>query len=168
MFKSTNFHKIFSSFQKQNVKKVNPMHLAIQQAEIAYSQDEVPIGAIIVDTLTGKIIAAAHNEMEQQSNPTAHAELLAIQKACQKRNVGRLENCDIYVTLEPCPMCAQAISFARLRRLYFGAYDPKGGGVDHGAKVFNTSSCHHIPEIFGGIEEERCSQLLKSFFTMKR
>lgn len=150
------------------MKKVNPMHLAIQQAEIASSQDEVPVGAIIVDALTGEVIATSHNEMEQQSNPTAHAELLAIQKACLKKNRGRLEDCDIYVTLEPCPMCAQAISFARFRRLYFGAYDPKGGGIDHGAKIFNASSCHHTPEVLGGIEEERCSQLLKSFFGKKR
>jgi tRNA(adenine34) deaminase len=150
------------------MKKVNPMHLAIEQAEIAYSHDEVPIGAIIVDAQTGEIIASAHNEMEQQSNPTAHAELLAIQRACQKRNRGRLEDCDIYITLEPCPMCAQAISFARLRRLYFGAYDPKGGGVDHGARVFNASSCHHLPEVMGGIEEQKCSQLLKNFFEKKR
>jgi tRNA(adenine34) deaminase len=150
------------------MKKVNPMHHAIQQAEIALSQDEVPVGAVIVDGLSGEILAQAHNEMEQQKNLTAHAEFLAIQRACQKRGSGRLENCDIYVTLEPCPMCAQAISFARLRRVYFGAYDPKGGGVDHGAKIFNASSCHHIPEVMGGIEEQKCSQLLRGFFEKKR
>lgn len=144
------------------------MQCAIHQAEKAYAQDEVPVGAVIVDSLSGDIIAVAHNEMEQQKDPTAHAEMLAIRRAIVSKGEGRLRDCDLYVTLEPCPMCAQAISFARIRRLYFGAYDSKGGGVDHGAKIFNASSCHHSPEVIGGLEEKECAQLLKKFFENKR
>ena len=144
------------------------MQCAYQEAEKAFSEEEVPVGAVIVDSQTGEIIAAAHNQMVQQKNPIAHAELLAIQKACQILDVERIETCDIYVTLEPCPMCAQAISFARLRRLYFGAYDPKGGGVDHVARIFESSSCHHKPEVMGGIEEKKCAELLLKFFKKVR
>ena len=144
------------------------MQCALQEAEKAGSQDEVPVGAVIVDNLSGEIIAVAHNEMEQNQDPTAHAEMLVIRRAVTAKGEGRLRDCDIYVTLEPCPMCAQAISFARFRRLYFGAYDPKGGGVDHGAKVYNASSCHHIPEVIGGLEEEKCARLLIEFFERKR
>ena len=143
---------------------LKPMECAFREAEKAFFQGEVPVGAVIVDTTSGEIIATSHNEMVRRKDPTAHAELLVIQKACLTKGEGRLEDCDIYVTLEPCPMCAQAMSFARLRRLYFGAYDPKGGGVDHGARVFNASSCHHIPEVIGGIDEQKCSQLLVKFF----
>ncbi len=144
------------------------MQRALIEAEKAIAQEEVPIGAVIVDALTGELVAVAHNEMEGQKDPTAHAELLVIQKACAETGQGRLSNCDIYVTLEPCPMCAQAISFARLRRLYFGAYDIKGGGVNHGARIFNATSCHHIPEVIGGIEEHACAKLLTDFFEKKR
>ena len=147
---------------------VKPMERAIGEAEKAFAGDEVPVGAVIVDAITGKILATSHNEMVERKDPTAHAELLAIQRACSDNGRGRLEDCDIYVTLEPCPMCAQAISFARLRRLYFGAYDPKGGGVDHGARIFNASSCHHSPEVIGGVEEQRCGQLLREFFEKVR
>lgn len=150
------------------MKKILPFTHALLEAEKAYALMEVPVGAIIVDSLSGEIIAAAHNEMERRNDPTAHAELLAIQQACLKKGRGRLEDCDIYVTLEPCPMCAAAIGFARLRRLYFGAYDPKGGGVDHGAKIFNASSSHHTPEIIGGLEEQHCAHLLKKFFIQHR
>lgn len=143
---------------------LKPMHCAFLEAEKAFSQEEVPVGAVIVESASGKIIATAHNEMVQRKDPTAHAELLAIQRACVVKGKGRLEDCDIYVTLEPCPMCAQAMSFARFRRVYFGAYDPKGGGVDHGARIFNVSSCHHIPEVIGGVEEKRCGELLVRFF----
>ena len=145
-----------------------PMQCAIYEAEKAYSQDEVPVGAVIVDSLSGQIIAKAHNEMETRQDPTAHAEMLAIKRATEILGQGRLENCDLYVTLEPCPMCAQAISFARFRRLYFGAYDPKGGGVTHGAKIYSASSCHHTPEIIGGLEEKKCAQILIKFFENKR
>lgn len=144
------------------------MQCAIQEAEKARAQDEVPVGAVIVDRHSGEIIAVAHNEMEHSHDPTAHAEMLVIRRAIAAKGEGRLRDCDIYVTLEPCPMCAQAISFARLRRLYFGAYDPKGGGVDHGAKIYNASSCHHVPEVMGGIEEEKCARLLVEFFERKR
>lgn len=144
------------------------MQCALQAAEKAYGQDEVPVGAVVVDSLSGEIIAIAHNEMRKAGDPTAHAELLAIKRALMATGAERLWNCDLYVTLEPCPMCAQAISFARIRRLYFGAYDPKGGGVDHGAKIFNASSCHHVPEVIGGLEEEKCAQLLRRFFEARR
>lgn len=145
-----------------------PMNRAITEAKKAFLEEEVPVGAVIVDIFSGKIIATAHNEMVKRKDPTAHAELLAIQRACLIKGKGRLEDCDIYVTLEPCPMCAQAMSFARLRRVYFGAYDPKGGGVDHGPRIFNSSSCHHTPETMGGIDEQKCSQLLIEFFKKKR
>lgn len=144
------------------------MHSALKEAEKAFLKKEVPVGSVIVDIASGEIIAKAHNEMVQRHDSTAHAELLAIQQACAKKGKSRLEDCDIYVTLEPCPMCAQAMSFARLRRLYFGAYDTKGGGVDHGAKVFNASSCHHKPEVMGGLEEKKCSELLVKFFEKVR
>ena len=144
------------------------MKQAIREAKAAFSTDEVPVGAVIVDTLSGKISASTHNEMRGRQDPTAHAELLAIQQACRELSQERLEGCDLYVTLEPCPMCAQAISFARVRRLYFGAYDPKGGGVDHGAQIFNAPSCHHTPEIVGGVEEKECADLLVDFFRHKR
>ena len=140
------------------------MDHALCEAEKASTQNEVPVGAVIVKVSTGKILVSSHNEMVQRNDPTAHAELLAIQKACRLLGQGRLDDCDIYVTLEPCPMCAQAISFARFRRLYFGAYDPKGGGVDHGAHVFRASSCHYKPEIIGGLNEEKCRALLVDFF----
>jgi tRNA(adenine34) deaminase len=147
---------------------LKPMDHAFSEAEKAFSQGEVPVGAAIVEASTGNLIATAHNEMVQRNDPTAHAELLVIQKTCQIRGLSRLEDCDIYVTLEPCPMCAQAISFARFRRLYFGAYDPKGGGVDHGAQVFQASSCHHKPEVMGGMNEAKCAQLLIQFFQKVR
>jgi tRNA(adenine34) deaminase len=146
---------------------IKPMEHAIIEAKKAFSKEEVPVGVVIVDAF-GNIIASSHNQMVQRNDPTAHAELLAIQKACRIKGRGRLEDCDIYVTLEPCPMCAQAISFARLRRLYFGAYDPKGGGVDHGPHIFNSSSCYHAPETVGGLEGEQCSHLLRDFFKKVR
>ena len=147
---------------------LKPMDHAFSEAEKAFSQGEVPVGAAIIEASTGNLIATAHNEMVQRSDPTAHAELLVIQKTCQILGLSRLEDCDIYVTLEPCPMCAQAISFARFRRLYFGAYDPKGGGVDHGAQIFQASSCHHKPDEVGGMNETKCAQLLIQFFQKVR
>jgi tRNA(Arg) A34 adenosine deaminase TadA len=106
--------------------------------------------------------------VESRADPTAHAELLAIQEAARTVGAKRLTRADLYVTLEPCPMCAQAISFARLRRLYFGAYDPKGGGVEHGPRIFAQPTCHHRPEVVGGIEERRCAALLEDFFRQRR
>lgn len=144
------------------------MRQAIQLAEIAGSNGEVPVGAVLVDTASGTIIAQCHNLVETGNDPTAHAEMLAIREACARLGTPRLNNCDLYVTLEPCPMCAQAIAFARIRRVYFGAYDPKGGGVENGPRIFSQATCHHAPEIIGGIEETVCSKLLKDFFSTKR
>lgn len=144
------------------------MHLALEEAQKAVMRGEVPIGCVIVDATTGEVIAAAHNEVESKPCASAHAELLAIERACTTLGDARLPGCDLYVTLEPCPMCAQAISFARLRRVYFGAYDPKGGGVDHGPRIFESSSCLHKPEVMGGIEEEACSKILVDFFKILR
>jgi tRNA(adenine34) deaminase len=142
------------------------MDIAIEKAKQAQVQGDVPIGCVIV--CDGKIIAAAGNEVEYINDPTAHAEMSAIKWASAVLGNQRLDGCDLYVTLEPCPMCAQAIAFARIRRLYFGAYDPKGGGVDHGPRIFEQPTCNHKPEIFGGIQEQECAQLLKDFFGGKR
>ena len=128
----------------------------------------MPVGAVVVNGSTGKILGAAGNRVEELADPTAHAEILAIRAACAQGGLPRLLGCDLYVTLEPCPMCATAISFARIRRLYFGAYDPKGGGVDHGPRVFEKPTCHHKPEIYGGINELAAARLLRDFFTERR
>ena len=144
------------------------MELAIAEAERAAKRGEVPVGAVLVDAMTGAVLAAQGNAVEGLDDPTAHAEMLVIRDACKERGESRLPGCDLYVTLEPCPMCATAISFARLRRLYFGAYDPKGGGVDHGPRIFEQDTCHHRPEIIGGVEERRCQALLQSFFEARR
>ncbi len=140
------------------------MEMALAEAATAAVRGEVPVGAVVVDGLSGQVVAWAGNCTEQHNDPTAHAEILAIRAAAAKLKNPRLENCDLYVTLEPCPMCAAAISFARIRRLYFGAYDPKGGGVDHGARVFEQPTCHHRPDVIGGMEETAASTLLKDFF----
>ena len=144
------------------------MELALAQAEAAAGRGEVPVGAVIVDSVTGKVLAAAGNRTEELADPTAHAEVLAIREACAERGEPRLPDCDLYVTLEPCGMCAAAISFARLRRVYFGAYDVKGGGVEHGPRFFHQATCHHAPEIYGGLEERRAAELLKEFFRRRR
>lgn len=144
------------------------MTQALFEAKIAGSNGEVPVGAVIIDSVTGQVIAASGNKTEKNNDPTAHAELLAIQAACKIKGAARLPECDLYVTLEPCPMCATAISFARLRRVYFGAYDPKGGGIDHGPKIFTQPTCHHKPEVYGGIDEQACAGILKEFFKNKR
>jgi tRNA(Arg) A34 adenosine deaminase TadA len=146
----------------------NYMLAALEQAKLAVEQNEVPVGAIIVDWQQNSIIAATHNLCEKSQDVTAHAEMLAIREACLKFNNYRLNMCDLYVTLEPCPMCASAISLARIRRLYFGAYDVKGGGVINGAKIFDSSSCHHFPEVYPAIGEVESSNLLKKFFIGKR
>ena len=142
------------------------MDEAIIQAKKAEAHGDVPIGAVII--LEDQIIASAGNEVVLNDDPTAHAELLALRRAAQKLGTARLPDCDLYVTLEPCPMCAQALSFARIRRLYFGAYDPKGGGVDHGPRIFTQKTTHHKPEVYGGIQEKECGDLLKEFFKNKR
>ncbi len=138
----------------------------INLAKKAASIDEVPVGAVVVHK--NKIIARAHNLTESKCNPTFHAEILALAKAAKKLKTNKLTECDLYVTLEPCPMCAHAISLARIRRLYFGAFDPKGGGVENGARIFNASSCHHKPEVYGGLMEDDCGKPLKDFFSKKR
>ena len=138
------------------------------EAEAARDRGEVPVGAVVVDGSTGAVLARAGNGVEATHDPTAHAEMLAIRAAAAERGTARLVDCDIYVTLEPCAMCAQAIAFARLRRLYFGAADPKGGGVDHGARIFQQPTCHHRPEVIGGIQESRAAELLRGFFKERR
>jgi len=142
------------------------MQYAIELAKSAEIGGEVPVGAVIVKD--GKIIASAHNMIENKNDPTAHAEIIAIRSACEIIGSPRIMDCDLYVTLEPCPMCAQAISFARIRRLYFGAYDEKNGGVENGARIFTQSGCNHRPEVYGGMNESECGELLKGFFRGKR
>jgi tRNA(Arg) A34 adenosine deaminase TadA len=144
------------------------MALALDEAEKAGLRDEVPVGAVVVEAATGAVIAAAGNRTEELADPTAHAEMLALRAAAARVGAPRLPDCDLYVTLEPCPMCAAAISFARIRRLYFGAEDPKGGGVEHGPRIFAQPTCHHRPEVYGGIDEKRASALLKRFFRERR
>ncbi|HEY3916998.1 MAG TPA: nucleoside deaminase [Stellaceae bacterium] len=143
------------------------MDLALEQAARAEARGEVPVGAVLVDA-SGAVLAAAGNEVEARHDPTAHAEMLVLRAAAALRQAPRLEDCDLYVTLEPCAMCAAAISFARIRRLYYGAYDPKGGAVEHGARFFTQPTCHHRPEIYGGIDEQRAAALLKDFFAALR
>ena len=144
------------------------MQAALAEAERAALSGEVPVGAVLVDGLSGEVLARTHNLVETNADPTAHAELLAIREVAAKRGAKRLETCDLYVTLEPCPMCAQAIAFARLRRIYYGAADPKGGGIEHGPRIFSQPTCHHRPEIYGGIDEARAAALLKDFFRERR
>ena len=143
------------------------MQLALAEAEKAAAAGEVPVGAIIVDA-QGAVLARAHNRVEADADPTAHAELLAIRAAAKAVGAARLAGCDLYVTLEPCAMCAAAISFARIRRLYFGAGDPKGGGVEHGPRFFGQPTCHHSPEVYSGFEELRAARLLRDFFRDRR
>ena len=139
---------------------------ALQQAEAAGAAGEVPVGAVVVRD--GTVIAAARNRVEADQNPQAHAEMLAIAEACRVLGRKWLEDCDLYVTLEPCPMCAGALSLARIRRVYYGATDPKSGGVDHGPRVFAQPTCHHAPEVIAGVEERRCGELLTAFFAQRR
>jgi tRNA(Arg) A34 adenosine deaminase TadA len=144
------------------------MELALAEAERAARRGEVPVGAVLVDGVSGSVLAAAGNRVEELSDPTAHAEMLAIREAAAKLGASRLTGCDLYVTLEPCAMCAAAISLARLRRLYFGGYDAKGGGVEHGARFFAQPTCHHRPEVYGGICETEAGALLRAFFGERR
>lgn len=146
----------------------SPMALALQEAERAAARGEVPVGAVLVDGVSGAVLARAGNRTEADSDPTAHAEIVVLRAAAAAAGAPRLPDGDLYVTLEPCAMCAAAISFARIRRLYFGAYDPKGGGVEHGARFFQQETCHHAPEVIGGVEENRAAALLKDFFADRR
>jgi tRNA(Arg) A34 adenosine deaminase TadA len=147
--------------------KPGHMELALEQARLAAGRGEVPVGAVIVAP-DGRVVAAAGNRTRERADPTAHAEILAIREACADLGSERLVDHDLYVTLEPCPMCAAAISFARIRRLYYGAADPKGGGVEHGARVFSHPTCHHVPDIYPGLGEEPAGALLRSFFAGRR
>jgi len=144
------------------------MQYALKEAEAAAKRDEVPVGAVIVNSKTNDIVSAAGNRVEEKKNPLAHAEMLAIQDAVDQFGDKFLEDCDLYVTLEPCPLCASAISLTRLRRVYFGAYDPKSGGTEHGPRIFEHDTCHHKPEVYGGICEQECAALLTTFFADKR
>jgi len=144
------------------------MGLTIELARTAFEKDEVPVGAVIVQRRNSEIVAAFSNQMRELRNAIAHAEMLAIQKATNVLSNERLLGCDIYVSLEPCPMCAHAISIARLDRLFYAADDPKSGGVKHGPMIFESSSCHHKPEVISGIMEKESSELLKKFFQSKR
>jgi len=143
------------------------MDQALSEAVAAAARGEVPVGAVITDA-SGNIIAADGNRMRELSDPTAHAEMMVIRAAARSAGAIRLTEFDLYVTLEPCPMCAQAISLARIRRLYYGAADPKSGAVDHGPRLFAASSCHHAPEVYGGIGEQASKALLKDFFRNRR
>ncbi|WP_276932393.1 tRNA adenosine(34) deaminase TadA [Dubosiella newyorkensis] len=148
------------------MNEIDWMKKAILQAKVAMKKNEVPIGCVIVRD--GKIIARAHNLRESQQIATKHAELIAIERACKKLKTWRLEDCDLYVTLEPCPMCAGAIILSRIRSVTFGAYDPKGGCAGSCADLFHVKGFNHYPEVHGGILEEECAQLLKDFFRQKR
>ena len=143
------------------------MAAALAEARAAGERGEVPVGAVIVDP-GGRIVAARGNQTRETFDPTAHAEIVAIRIACAAAGSERLRGHAIYVTLEPCAMCAAAIGFARIERLYYGAPDPKGGGVDHGARVFAQPTCHHAPEVFGGIGEGAAAALLTGFFAARR
>jgi tRNA(adenine34) deaminase len=144
-----------------------PMEIALAEARAAAARGEVPVGAVVLDA-NGMVLAQAGNETEARCDASAHAELLVLRAAAVLRGEPRLPDCELFVTLEPCPMCAHAISLFRIRRLTFGAYDSKGGGVDHGARVFDASSCRHRPEVIGGVQESEAAALLLAFFTARR
>lgn len=148
-------------------RRFGHMDLALAEAEAAAARGEVPVGAVVV-AADGRVLAAAGNRTRELADPTAHAEILAIRAACAGLASERLVDCDLYVTLEPCPMCAAAISFARIRRLYYGAADPKSGGVAHGPRVFAHATCHHAPEVYDGIADAPSADLLKRFFAGRR
>ena len=143
------------------------MNRALAEAQAAATRGETPVGAVVVAP-DGAVLAAAGNRVRAATDPSAHAEMLALRAAARAFGSERLTGCDLYVTLEPCPMCAGAISLARIRRLYYGAADPKTGGVDHGARVFAHPTCHHAPEVYGGIAEAECAALLRRFFQTRR
>jgi tRNA(adenine34) deaminase len=148
--------------------KSSLMDLALAEAEAAGARGEVPVGAVLVDGASGALLARSGNRVDTLKDPTAHAEMIVIREAAASAGLKRLEGADLYVTLEPCAMCAAAISFARLRRLYFGAGDPKGGAVEHGPRFFAQATCHHRPEVYGGIGERRAGELLRAFFRARR
>lgn len=143
------------------------MSIALDEARAAAARNEVPVGAVIVDP-SGQVVARAGNRTRELSDPTAHAEILALRAACLAAGSERLPGHALYVTLEPCPMCAAALSHARIARLYYGAADPKSGGVAHGARVFAHPQCHHVPEVYDGIAEAEAAALLRGFFAPRR
>jgi tRNA(adenine34) deaminase len=143
------------------------MRLALAEAEAAAARGDVPVGAVLVDG-EGRVLAAGGNRVEADHDPTAHAEMVVLRAGAARLGAARLTECDLYVTLEPCAMCAAAIALARLRRLYFGAYDPKGGAVEHGPRLFDQPTTYHRPEIYGSIEEGRAGELLRDFFRARR
>lgn len=145
----------------------SPMKLALAQAEAAVQHGEVPVGAVLIDS-GGMVLAAAGNRVEQSHDPTAHAEILVLRAGAARLGTTQLIGCDLWVTLEPCAMCAAAVALARLRRLYFGAWDPKGGAVEHGPRLFDQPTIHHHPEVYGGIEERRAAAMLRAFFRDRR
>jgi len=145
---------------------LDAMALAFDEAKAAALRGEVPVGAVVVRD--GAVLASAGNRTLELKDPTAHAEMLALRLACEAIDSERLIGCDLYVTLEPCPMCAAAISFARIRRLYFGAGDPKGGAVENGVRFYESQTCHHVPEIYGGLRESEAATLLRDFFRDRR
>jgi tRNA(Arg) A34 adenosine deaminase TadA len=142
------------------------MAIALKEAEAAARRGEVPVGAVVA--ANGAVVAAAGNRTRELADPTAHAEMLVIREACGKLSTERLGECDLYVTLEPCTMCAAAISFARLRRLYFGAADEKGGAIVSGVRFFASPTCHHVPDVYAGLGEVEASSILKDFFQALR
>jgi tRNA(Arg) A34 adenosine deaminase TadA len=144
-----------------------PMNLALRAAREAASRGEVPVGAVVTSG-DGAVLAAAGNRVEADCDASAHAELLALRAASAARGSPRLDDCDLWVTLEPCPMCATAAAFFRVRRIMFGAYDPKGGGIEHGPRVFATAANLHKPEVVGGVREREAAALLRAFFTALR
>jgi len=145
----------------------NFMEMALLEAEKAAKRGEVPVGAVLVSA-SGDVLAQSGNLTETLSDPTAHAEMMVIRKAASDLSTPRLLNCDLYVTLEPCAMCAAAISLARLRRIVFAAYDPKGGAVENGSRYFSQNTCHHAPEIIAGVDEGRAVAMLRNFFAVRR
>ena len=150
----------------QHSSTVDAMALAFDEAKAAALRGEVPVGAVVVRE--GTILASAGNRTLELKDPTAHAEVLALRLACEAVGSERLIGCDLYVTLEPCPMCAAAISFSRIRRLYFAASDPKGGAVENGVRLYDSPTCHHAPEVYGGLRETEAAALLRDFFRERR
>ena len=146
----------------------SPMELALAEARRAAARNEVPVGAVVTVSATGEVLAVAGNRVRELADPTAHAEVLAIREAAARLGRPRLDDCDLTVTLEPCAMCAQAIALARIRRLVFAAYDPKGGAVEHGARIFCQQTCLHAPEVVGGVDERAAADLLSGFFRALR
>jgi tRNA(Arg) A34 adenosine deaminase TadA len=151
---------------ERNASVQSFMDMALEEARLAALRGEVPVGAVVVRQ--GEVLARAGNRTLELNDPTAHAEVLVIRMACEALASQRLPECDLYVTLEPCPMCAGAISFARIRRLYYGAGDEKGGAVEHGVRFYASPSCHHAPDVYSGFAEAEAAQLLKDFFRTRR